>query len=50
MRRVLLKLANLYRNSFTDDEVVDPDFQDKVKEGARVMLPFIRMYVLSSLY
>lgn len=43
-------MANLHRNSFTDDEVVDPDFQDKAKEGARVMLPFVRMYVLSSLY
>lgn len=50
MIRVALKPANLYCNSFTDEEVVDPDFQDKVKEGARVMLPFIRMCVLSSLY
>ncbi|KAL0253590.1 hypothetical protein I308_100964 [Cryptococcus tetragattii IND107] len=40
----LLKLRTVaVVHYFTDDEVVDPDFQDKVKEGARVMLPFIRM-------
>ncbi|OXB39410.1 hypothetical protein J007_00778 [Cryptococcus neoformans] len=40
----LLKLRTVaVVHHFTDEEVVDPDFQDKVKVGARVMLPFIRM-------